>query len=145
MFERLREERERLGLNQTEFGLLGGVQKRSQINYESGERVPDATYLAAMAQGGVDVMYVLTGVRSFMPPQPITPEHRALIADYDSCTSNDQAALRRTAAAMALGAGAAAQSPKPRKAGIYVERAGTVVKKSKLRDITFTVKGDKKK
>ncbi len=59
--ERLREERERLGLNQPAFAEVGGVQKRAQINYEKDERHPDAAYLAAVAEAGVDDLYVLTG------------------------------------------------------------------------------------
>lgn len=59
--ERLREERERLGLSQPAFAEVGGVQKRAQINYEKDERHPDAAYLAAVAEAGVDVLYVLTG------------------------------------------------------------------------------------
>lgn len=62
--ERLRQERDRLGLNQTAFAEVGGVQKRAQINYEKDERYPDAGYLAAIAAAGVDVLYVLTGQRS---------------------------------------------------------------------------------
>lgn len=59
--ERLRAERERLGLSQVAFGELGGVQKVAQINYEKDKRKPDAEYLAAIAAAGVDVLYVLTG------------------------------------------------------------------------------------
>jgi transcriptional regulator with XRE-family HTH domain len=62
--ERLREERERLGLSQPAFAEVGGVQKRAQINYEKDERHPDAAYLAAVAAAGVDVLYVLTGQRT---------------------------------------------------------------------------------
>jgi len=62
--ERLRTERERLGLSQAAFGELGGVQKVAQINYEKGKRHPDAEYLAAIAAAGVDVLYVLTGQHS---------------------------------------------------------------------------------
>lgn len=99
--DRLREERQRLGMNQAELGLTGGVQKQAQLKYEKGERSPDAIYLAAIAHAGVDVLYVLTGSRSFSPPAPVAPEHRALIADYDACSVADQAVIRRTAAAMA--------------------------------------------
>lgn len=60
---RLREERELLGLNQTEFGQLGGVAKVAQLNYEKGYRVPGAEYLNRLAMGGVDVGYVLSGLR----------------------------------------------------------------------------------
>lgn len=62
--DRLRSERERLGLNQTEFGQLGGVKKLAQINYEKGDRQPDATYLAAIAAAGADVLYIVTGRHS---------------------------------------------------------------------------------
>lgn len=64
---RLRDERERLGLSQTAFAEVGGVQKRAQINYEKDERHPDAGYLAAVAAVGVDVLYILTGQRSSPP------------------------------------------------------------------------------
>lgn len=58
---RLREERTRLGLNQTEFAALAGVTKKTQGLYEAGDRAPDALYLAAIAEAGVDTTYVLTG------------------------------------------------------------------------------------
>lgn len=60
-FDRLKEERKRLGLNQDEFAALGGVKKGAQFNYENGSRTPDANYLAAIAAVGVDVLYLLTG------------------------------------------------------------------------------------
>jgi transcriptional regulator with XRE-family HTH domain len=61
---RLKEEREKLEMNQTDFGAVAGVTKRAQINYESDRRSPDANYLAAIATLGVDVQYVVTGFRS---------------------------------------------------------------------------------
>ena len=60
---RLKQERERLGLTQAAFGRLAGVDGRSVRNYEKCERTPDAAYLSAIASGGEDVLYVLTGVR----------------------------------------------------------------------------------
>ncbi|PRY63481.1 phage repressor protein C with HTH and peptisase S24 domain [Vreelandella songnenensis] len=62
--ERLREERERLGLSQTQFGDLAHVTKKSQMLYEADQRSPKGGYLAAIAAQGVDVQYVLTGNRS---------------------------------------------------------------------------------
>lgn len=61
---RLLEERTRMGLNQTEFAARGGVGKATQINYEKGERSPDASYLQAIADEGADVLYIVTGKRS---------------------------------------------------------------------------------
>src|SRR5471030_1162642 len=64
MGARLRQERKRLGYSQREMGLVGGVAANAQGKYESGERVPKADYLAALASVGVDVLYVLTNTRS---------------------------------------------------------------------------------
>lgn len=61
---RIRQERKRLGYSQREMGLLGGVAVNAQGKYESGERVPKADYLVALANVGVDVLYVLTNKRS---------------------------------------------------------------------------------
>lgn len=62
--DRLREERERLGLSQAAFGELAGVKKNAQFNYEAGNRSPDGQYLSAVAKHGVDVLYVVTGQRT---------------------------------------------------------------------------------
>lgn len=64
---RLTEERNRLGLSQEAFGAIAGVSKMSQLNYEKGVRKPDAGYLMAVAEQGVDVAYLLTGQRLFDP------------------------------------------------------------------------------
>lgn len=61
--DRLREERERLGLSQTAFAEGCGVKKLAQINYEKGERAPDAEYLMSASRLGADVTYILTGRR----------------------------------------------------------------------------------
>lgn len=64
--ERLREERERLGLSQTLFGDLAQVTKKTQMLYEGGQRSPKADYLTVIAEQGVDVQYVLTGTVRFL-------------------------------------------------------------------------------
>ena len=61
--DRLRKERQKTGMNQTDFGALGGVAKSAQINYEKGERSPGADYLLALIPYGIDVSYLLTGER----------------------------------------------------------------------------------
>jgi transcriptional regulator with XRE-family HTH domain len=62
---RIREQRERLGYSQTELAEKAGVTARSQRNYETGTRVPDATYLAAISPLGVDINYVLNGENAY--------------------------------------------------------------------------------
>lgn len=64
---RLREERDRLGLNQDELAARLGISKTSQSNYERGNRSPDADYLVAFVAAGADPLYLLRGVRS---PEP---------------------------------------------------------------------------
>lgn len=64
---RLSGERHRLGLTQEQFAKLGGVQRRAQAHYEGGKRTPDAKYLAAICDAGVDVVYLLTGRRERPP------------------------------------------------------------------------------
>lgn len=63
---RLREERERLGLLQKDVASLVHMTPRAQLMYEAGERHPDSNYLAAIAEAGFDVLYILTG--EHVPP-----------------------------------------------------------------------------
>jgi len=67
LHKRLQEERRRLEINQDEFAEIGGVKRRAQINYESGDRCPDGHYFSAIAAIGADVQYILTGKRSLNP------------------------------------------------------------------------------
>ena len=69
--ERLREERERLGLSQTLFGDIAQVTKKTQMLYEGDQRSPKADYLTAIAEQGIDVQYVLTGNRSVSGSSPL--------------------------------------------------------------------------
>lgn len=62
--ERLRRERSRIGLNQTDFGRSAGVGLQTQSRYETAGTKPNAEYLAALAANRVDVVYLLTGERS---------------------------------------------------------------------------------
>lgn len=59
--KRLKEERARLGMSQSEFGEMCGVKLNAQANYEKGDRQPNADYLANADEIGVDVLYLLTG------------------------------------------------------------------------------------
>jgi len=57
---RLRAERERLSLSQSELARIGGVSLSTQVAYEAGVRVPDVDYLARVMQHGADALYILT-------------------------------------------------------------------------------------
>ena len=63
--ERLRLERERLGLSQLEFGGVGGVSRRTQVAYEAGEQTPNTDYLAAIRVAGANLGFVLMGEKPF--------------------------------------------------------------------------------
>lgn len=97
--ERLREERVRLGYNQAELAAIAGVAKTSQFNYEKGERSPDAAYLAAVAEKGVDVLYVVTGVRQPVNADELSPEAVELLRLAQKIDGSDLAILVRTASA----------------------------------------------
>ena len=65
---RLRQERQRLGLTQSDFAAVGGVAANALHKYEQGIRFPRADFLSALDKVGVDVLFVLTGAR--IPIQP---------------------------------------------------------------------------
>jgi transcriptional regulator with XRE-family HTH domain len=90
IFERLKEERLRLDLNQTEFGELGGVQKDAQLKYESGKRKPDTEYLSAIAAAGADVQYIVTGIRS---SAALTPDEEMLLSGYRALDARGKAGV----------------------------------------------------
>jgi len=90
--DRIKEERQRLGLNQTEFAALAGAAKRTQIDWEKGVSSPTAEQLGAMGGAGADVQYIVTGVRSSVA---LTPDERLLVERYRASPSPlKDAALR---------------------------------------------------
>lgn len=59
--DRLRQERERLGLSQERFAQLVGVSRVSQCNYEQGAREPGIAYLSLVGQRGCNLRFILFG------------------------------------------------------------------------------------
>jgi transcriptional regulator with XRE-family HTH domain len=108
MGARLREERERLGFNQTAFGEVAGVRKQAQLNYEKGERNPDAAYLAAIAAAGADVLYILTGQRMAGAVPALSRDEAIVLDHYRHCDDDGKAFMKQ--------AGAVASKPKAKKA-----------------------------
>lgn len=99
--ERLREERTRLGLKQEDLAVSGGVNRNTQGSYERGARNPDTAYLAAVAALGIDVLYVILGVRSPEPLADLSADDEQLLRRYRSIPADDQKAVRRFVKAMA--------------------------------------------
>lgn len=58
---RLKQERRRMGLTLRKLAEIGGVTTAEQRHYELSEAMPEADYLAALANHGMDVVYVVTG------------------------------------------------------------------------------------
>jgi len=104
--DRLREARESLGLSQQALAERCGITARSQRNYESGERLPDAAYLAAIAAAGADVLYILTGQRmggaSAPPPaRAVSDGDRVLLDNFHAAPAQVQAGIKTTLGAFA--------------------------------------------
>ena len=95
--DRLREEREKLGFSQASFAEITGAHRKSQGNYEQGERMPDAAYLAAIAAAGADVLYILTGSRSAPVAPSLSPRQRALLDNYDHTSEAGKKVIEGTA------------------------------------------------
>nr|WP_312847749.1 helix-turn-helix transcriptional regulator [Burkholderia gladioli] len=117
---RLREERLRLGLSQEEFAAVGGVARRAQTNYEADERSCDAKYLAAVAGVGVDLLYVLVGVRVGPIASQSEPKsqggsdegERDLIESYRQLNEAGKAALQAFMASLGLTGQLTTSAPK---------------------------------
>lgn len=98
--ERLRSERERLGLSQTEFGTAGGVSRGTQKAYEQGSTSPDVRYLLALQGLGVDVAFVLTGERSLQLAGDFKPEDSRLLQQIQALEEKDRNAVAHLVAAL---------------------------------------------
>ena len=100
IFERFKEERERLGMSQTVFAEKLGSTKRSVINWESGASSPNAEIIARLTQIGVDVMYLLTGARGTPTESTLNKREQALLDNYRHSPDEGQRAIEATASAL---------------------------------------------
>lgn len=98
---RLREERGRLGISQTDLATACGIAKNTQLNYEKDERSPDAAYLVSARQAGVDVHYVLFGERIHESVDSLSELEAELMEYFRDLPDYDKESIRRMAFAMA--------------------------------------------
>lgn len=75
---RLKAERDRIGMTVVQFATTCGVGKNTVVDWQSGKSSPPAERLALLAEAGVDVTYVLTGVRSTQLPGTTDEEQQAI-------------------------------------------------------------------
>lgn len=62
--ERIREERKKLQLSQSDFAKSAGCSRNAQAVYERNESLPGAAYLLSLSSLGIDAQYILTGHRT---------------------------------------------------------------------------------
>ncbi|WP_054919907.1 helix-turn-helix domain-containing protein [Pseudomonas sp. NBRC 111138] len=105
MGERLKEERQRIGVNQTVLAEKCGVTKNTQLAYEKGDRNPDTAYLAQAASLGVDILYLVTGERKPVPTDSISAEVAEFLKAYQRVREADREVLFRMVSAFANAAG----------------------------------------
>lgn len=72
-------ERKKIGLSQIDLLMRTGVSKSTQIKYEAGTSYPDAEYLMKLDNIGLDVMYILTGLKTY---EAMTSEQQNLLEAY---------------------------------------------------------------
>ena len=65
--QRLKTERERLGLKQEDYFRLGDWSARTVSNWEAGRTTPTAEFFADVEELGLDVTYIITGRRAAGP------------------------------------------------------------------------------
>lgn len=80
--DRIRIERSRLGLSQSEFASLIDKQKMAVFRYEKGERVMGQDDLEALNKAGVDVYYLITGERN--QPNLLSDDAKEMLKLWDS-------------------------------------------------------------
>ncbi|MDU8357961.1 hypothetical protein [Pseudomonas syringae group sp. J309-1] len=73
--KRLKDERKAQGICIREFAMQAGVRAKTQSDYESGARLPRADYFYVLHHLGMDVSYILLGLRT----KPVPTSRRKLI------------------------------------------------------------------
>ena len=110
--DRFKSERERLALTQPRVADLTGVGKTTVINWEKGLSSPTAVQLSALAEVGLDVLYVITGQRTGgasapPPPRAVSEGDRILLDNFHAAPAQVQAGVKTALGAFAPGAGSA--------------------------------------
>lgn len=96
--ERLRSERERLGIGQADAALLAGVSRNMWGAYERGLSVPNGDVLVRLLGQGVDVNWCLGGMRLINDERTLPDRERVLLERYRSMDEEGRLALDRAAA-----------------------------------------------
>lgn len=106
LFQRLADERERLGFTQEQMAKAGGVAKRTYCNYETGDREPPSSLISKLKAVGADIGYLLFGVRE-LDSLGVSPSEERLINLYRQMSDESKNALEAVAISLAQPAFAA--------------------------------------
>ncbi len=94
----MREEREAKSLTQADFAKIGGRNRISQATYESGKKTPNLEYLIELSTAGIDIGYILTGIRQ---DGSLGHDHEVLLAYFDQMHPSQRAAFLQIAEGLA--------------------------------------------
>ena len=108
--DRFKSERERLALTQPRVAELTGVGKTTVINWEKALSSPTAVQLSALAEVGLDVLYVITGQRAGgasapPPPRAVSEGDRILLDNFHAAPAQVQAGVKTALGAFASAGG----------------------------------------
>lgn len=143
---RLKKERDRLGFSQAAFADKVDVGRTSQVNYESGERLPDAAYLAAAAQLGVDVCYVVTGLEGAgVVSEAIPKRKRAMLDLYDDLDDDVREAVDTLVRVITRKAAGSTATRALIGSQVFHGAVGQVVENTSQSGFKIVVKGNPKK
>lgn len=116
---RLRQERKRIGMTQEELASALGVHRLTQINYELGRTEPDAAYIAALREAGIDGAYVLTGALRAASGDHGRAAERLLLALCEAM----QVPFEQAQQALNLASGEASSAEIARHAGLLMRKS----------------------
>ena len=94
---RLRAERDRLRLSQSELARIAGVSRNSQTAYETGKTPFTSEYLALVTEAGMDPLFIITGTRS---TRVLTDEQASMLSAFDAANPTARSALLYLACSM---------------------------------------------
>ena len=89
----MKEERFRLNFSQVGFADKAGIRREMLSRYERAAAEPGAGSLIAMAQAGVDVLYVLTGERAGTRKSLLAPAENELLNAWRNSSDKGRALL----------------------------------------------------
>lgn len=96
--QRLKEEREALGLSQAEAAAAASVTREHWGRCERGVAIPGGEMLAGFSIAGGDIVYVLTGVRpNAATSRHLDPKEQVILDAYRSGTAEQQEFILKAA------------------------------------------------